>query len=270
MSIENISAAADYLKEHGANHIDVAVILGSGLGDFADELQNPSVIAYGEIPHFPNSTVQGHAGKIVCGTLGSKRILAMQGRFHYYEGHPMSDVVFPVRVMAKLGIRSLIVTNAAGGINENFHSGDLMLITDHINFMGTNPLIGANYNELGPRFPDMSAAYFDEGQEIARKSAADLHIPLQEGVYAAFTGPSYETPAEIRMARLWGADAVGMSTVPEVITANHAGMQVIGISCITNLAAGMQKTLNHEEVLAASEQAKNDFKALLTAIIWSF
>ncbi|WP_099206047.1 purine-nucleoside phosphorylase [Scatolibacter rhodanostii] len=264
---EKINLAADFLRQNGIGHVDTAVILGSGLGEFAESLQSPSIIPYQEIPGFPVSTVKGHAGRLVYGILNGKKVLAMQGRFHYYEGYPMNDVVFPIRVMAVLGIKQLLVTNAAGGVNESFSSAQLMLITDHINFMGTNPLIGQNLDTLGPRFPDMSHAYFKKGQELVKAAASDLHIPLQEGVYAAFTGPSYETPAEIRMARIWGADAVGMSTVPEVIVANQAGIAVIGISCITNMAAGLQKNLNHEEVVQASASVKDDFKALLSAVI---
>lgn len=266
MKSHALAETAAYLRQKNVVDVDTAVILGSGLGDFAEELAEPVILPYAEIPHFPVSTVAGHAGRLVCGKLGEKKILAMQGRFHFYEGYPMEEVVFPVRVMAMLGIRRLIVTNAAGGVNPDFHPGELMLITDHINFMGTNPLIGANDDQLGPRFPDMSHAYDEQGLALARRAAQQAGIPLREGVYAAFTGPSYETPAEIRMVRTWGADAVGMSTVPEVIAANHAGMRVTGLSCITNLAAGMQKSLNHEEVMATSARVKDDFKRLLTVL----
>lgn len=266
MKSHALTETAAYLRQKNVVDVDTAIILGSGLGDFAEELAEPVILPYAEIPHFPVSTVAGHAGRLVCGKLGEKKILAMQGRFHFYEGYPMEEVVFPVRVMAMLGIRRLIVTNAAGGVNPDFHPGELMLITDHINFMGTNPLIGANDDQLGPRFPDMSHAYDEQGLALARRAAQQAGIPLREGVYAAFTGPSYETPAEIRMVRTWGADAVGMSTVPEVIAANHAGMRVTGLSCITNLAAGMQKFLNHEEVMATSARVKDDFKRLLTVL----
>lgn len=266
MKSHALTETAAYLRQKNVVDVDTAVILGSGLGDFAEELAEPVILPYAEIPHFPVSTVAGHAGRLVCGKLDEKKILAMQGRFHFYEGYPMEEVVFPVRVMAMLGIRRLIVTNAAGGVNPDFHPGELMLITDHINFMGTNPLIGANDDQLGPRFPDMSHAYDEQGLALARRAAQQAGIPLREGVYAAFTGPSYETPAEIRMVRTWGADAVGMSTVPEVIAANHAGMRVTGLSCITNLAAGMQKSLNHEEVMATSARVKDDFKRLLTVL----
>lgn len=266
MKSHALTETAAYLRQKNVVDVDTAIILGSGLGDFAEELAEPVILPYAEIPHFPVSTVAGHAGRLVCGKLGEKKILAMQGRFHFYEGYPMEEVVFPVRVMAMLGIRRLIVTNAAGGVNPDFHPGELMLITDHINFMGTNPLIGANDDQLGPRFPDMSHAYDEQGLVLARRAAQQAGIPLREGVYAAFTGPSYETPAEIRMVRTWGADAVGMSTVPEVIAANHAGMRVTGLSCITNLAAGMQKSLNHEEVMATSARVKDDFKRLLTVL----
>ena len=243
------------------------MILGSGLGELAEEIENPVVIPYNEIPHFPVSTVVGHAGQLVYGKLSGKNVLAMQGRFHYYEGNPMDTVTYPVRVMAALGIHSVVVTNAAGGVNEGFQPGNLMLITDHINFMGTNPLIGPNDENMGPRFPDMSAAYTKEYQEKAREVANKLAIDLQEGVYIGFTGPTYETPAEIRMARTMGADAVGMSTVPEVIVASHSGLKVLGISCITNLAAGMQANLNHAEVVETTERVKEDFKKLIKEIL---
>jgi purine-nucleoside phosphorylase len=191
----------------------------------------------------------------------------MQGRFHFYEGYPMTSVTFPVRVFATLGVESVLVTNAAGGVNVEFTAGDLMLITDHLNFMGTNPLIGPNDEKIGPRFPDMSQAYDAEYMETTRKVATDLNIPLQEGVYMGLTGPTYETPAEIRMARTLGASAVGMSTVPEVIVARHSGMRVLGISCITNLAAGMQSSLNHEEVVETTERVKETFKMLVKEVL---
>lgn len=257
----------EYLKQHGIEQVDVAVILGSGLGDFADELENKIVIPYKDIPNFPESTVKGHAGQLVYGNLENKTVLALQGRFHYYEGYDLATVTYPVRVFIELGIKELIVTNAAGGVNETFTPGDLMIITDHINLAGNNPLIGHNVEEHGARFTDASNLYTNKNQDIVRKVAKDHDIQLKEGVYTWFTGPSYETPAEIRMVRLIGGDAVGMSTVPEVLVANHGGMNVTGISCITNYAAGMQAELNHEEVVEVSAQAKPKFKQLLRGII---
>ena len=260
---DKIQQTASYIQDKGVADVAFGLILGSGLGELAEEIENPVVIPYNEIPHFPVSTVVGHAGQLVYGSLAGKNVLAMQGRFHYYEGNTMETVTYPVRVMAALGIHSVVVTNAAGGVNEGFQPGNLMLITDHINFMGTNPLIGPNDENMGPRFPDMSAAYTKEYQEKARVVADKLSIDLQEGVYLGMTGPTYETPAEIRMARTIGADAVGMSTVPEVIVAAHSGMKVLGISCITNLAAGMQANLNHAEVVETTERVKEDFKKLI-------
>lgn len=267
MYIEKIEQAVKYIKEKAVENIDSAVILGSGLGDFAESIENKIILNYEDIPNFPVSTVEGHAGRLIYGQVNGKNVLAMQGRFHYYEGYAMNEVVFPIRVMALLGVKNLIVTNAAGGVNPKFKSGQLMLIKDHINFMGTNPLIGKNVDALGVRFPDMSTAYSKKGIELAKSIAKKLNIDLAEGVYAAFTGPSYETPAEIRMIHGWGADAVGMSTVPEVIIANHAKINVVGISCITNLAAGLQQSLNHEEVVKASAMVKESFKQLVAELI---
>ncbi|MGX7204812.1 purine-nucleoside phosphorylase [Enterococcus pingfangensis] len=260
---DKIQQTANYIQDKGVADVAFGLILGSGLGEIAEEIENPVVIPYNEIPHFPVSTVIGHAGQLVYGRLAGRNVLAMQGRFHYYEGNPMKTVTYPVRVMAALGIHSIVVTNAAGGVNENFQPGNLMLITDHINFMGTNPLIGPNDEKMGPRFPDMSTAYTKDYQEKARAVADKLAIDLQEGVYLGMSGPTYETPAEIKMARIIGADAVGMSTVPEVIVAAHSGMKVLGISCITNLAAGMQANLNHTEVVETTERVKEDFKKLI-------
>lgn len=260
---EKLTETADFIKSKGVGQIDFGMILGSGLGELADEISDKIVIPYEEIPHFLSSTVVGHAGQLVYGTLSGKTVLAMQGRFHYYEGHSMQTVTFPVRVMKALGADSLVVTNAAGGVNTSFSAGDLMLITDQINFTGDNPLMGLNEDDLGPRFPDMSHAYDAEYGEVAKRVAADLKITLQKGVYMGFSGPTYETPAEIRMSRLMGADAVGMSTVPEVIVANHMSMRVLGITCVTNLAAGMQSSLNHEEVVETTERVKSEFKELV-------
>ena len=259
--------ATTYIEEQGVKNVDVGLILGSGLGELADEIEDPIVIPYEDIPSFPVSTVAGHAGQLVYGSLGAKRVLALQGRFHYYEGYEMNEVTFPVRVMSMLGTESLIVTNAAGGVNQNFTPGDLMLITDHINSFGTNPLIGPNDEQYGPRFPDLTHAYDLEYQELVKEVASDLDLSLQEGTYYGMTGPTYETPAEIRMIQIVGGDAVGMSTVPEVIVARHAGMRVIGISCISNLAAGMGEELNHEDVIAITTKIRSSFKQLIVNIL---
>ncbi|MFS7403647.1 purine-nucleoside phosphorylase [Carnobacterium maltaromaticum] len=266
---EKIKQAASFIREKGVGEIEIGLILGSGLGELGDEVENAIQIPYETIPNFPTSTVEGHAGQLVYGTLGGKKVLAMQGRFHYYEGYSLEMVTFPVRVMKTLGIHSVIVTNAAGGLNLNFTPGELMLITDQINFTGVNPLIGPNDNEMGVRFTDMSQAYDKEYQEIVRNVAKEMNLDLKEGVYMGFTGPTYETPAEIKMARVIGADAVGMSTVPEVIVARHSGLRVIGVSCITNLAAGMQASLNHAEVVETTERVKESFKTLVKNILAS-
>lgn len=263
----HLNETTEFLKEKGVQQVDFGLILGSGLGELADEITDAIAIPFSEIPRFSVSTVVGHAGQLVYGTLSGKKVLAMQGRFHYYEGHSMQTVTYPVRVMAALGIHSMIVTNAAGGVNETYTTGNLMLINDHINFTGDNPLIGENDEEIGPRFPDMSHAYTQEYREVAKKVAAEQNIDLKEGVYMGFSGPTYETPAEIRMSRTMGADAVGMSTVSEVIVAVHSDMKVLGISCITNLAAGMQSSLNHAEVVETTERVKGQFKELVKATL---
>ncbi|MGM0122921.1 purine nucleoside phosphorylase I, inosine and guanosine-specific [Enterococcus sp. AZ194] len=260
---EKLQETTQFLKEKGIGDVEFGLILGSGLGELADEIEEAVAIAYEEIPNFPVSTVTGHAGKLVYGTLSGRKVLALQGRFHYYEGYAMTTVTYPVRVMAALSAHSVVVTNACGGVNETFKPGDLMLITDHINFMGTNPLIGANEEDLGPRFPDMSQAYTGDYRKKVAEVAQTRGIDLKEGVYMGFSGPTYETPAEIHMARILGADAVGMSTVPEVIVAVHNGLKVLGISCITNLAAGMQANLNHTEVVETTERVKAEFKELI-------
>ncbi len=249
--------------------IDTAVILGSGLGALADLIEDKITLNYADIPHFPISTVKGHGGRLILGTLDKKGIMAMQGRFHYYEGYHMREVTFPIRVMSGLKIKNLIVTNAAGGINRNFKVGDLMIITDHLNFFGTNPLIGPNIEEWGQRFPDMSEAYSKNMIELCDKTARDEKIRVVHGVYAGFTGPSYETPAEIRFLKTIGADAVGMSTVPEVITARHAGIKnILGISCITNVTNGETKIeATHEEVVDAAASASEKFIRLVRRTI---
>ncbi|WP_301358511.1 purine-nucleoside phosphorylase [Enterococcus spodopteracolus] len=260
---EMLQETTAFIKSKGVGTIDFGMILGSGLGELAEEIEEAIVIPYDKIPFFPTSTVVGHAGQLVYGTLSGKKVLAMQGRFHFYEGHSIQTVTYPVRVMAALGAHSVVVTNACGGVNESFAPGDLMLITDHINFTGQNPLIGPNDEEMGPRFPDMSEAYTKAYREMAKAAATSLDVELKEGVYMGYSGPTYETPAEIRMSRVMGADAVGMSTVPEVIVAAHSGLKVLGISCITNLAAGMQANLNHEEVVETTERVKQTFKSLI-------
>lgn len=244
---------------------EVAIVLGSGLGDYAESIRVESELPYSEIEGFPVSTVPGHAGKFIFGYLEDIPVVCMKGRVHYYEGYPISDVVLPVRLMKLMGAKILFLTNAAGGVNTSFHAGELMLIKDQISVFAPNPLIGENIEELGVRFPDMSHVYDEELQQAIRRAAKDNGIFLQEGVYTQLTGPSFESPAEIRMLRTLGCDAVGMSTVVEAIAANHMGMKICGISCICNLAAGMTaKPLNHEEVQEAADKAAPNFKKLVT------
>jgi purine-nucleoside phosphorylase len=250
---------------------DVGVILGSGLGALAGEVKTLASVPYAAIPGFARSSVEGHAGRLVLGTLDKARVVMMQGRFHFYEGYDLPHVTFPVRVMRALGARTLVVTNAAGALNPDFKAGDLMLITDHINLLGwggQNPLIGPNDDALGPRFPAMNPTYDPQLQEIARKAASDCNISLRQGVYIVVAGPNYETAAELRLLRQWGADAVGMSTVPEVLVARHGGMKVVGISAITNMAlADTNEPVNHEEVLAVAEQVRPRFTRLMKALL---
>ncbi|WP_223702477.1 purine-nucleoside phosphorylase [Sutcliffiella deserti] len=268
MKIEALKQAADYISSKINQQPKIGLILGSGLGVLAEEIQNPVTIPYGEIPGFPVSTVEGHAGQLVIGELEGKDVVAMQGRFHFYEGYSMEKVTFPVRVMKYLGVEKLIVTNAAGGVNESFEAGDLMIINDHINNMGTNPLIGPNDSDMGARFPDMSQAYCKELRKLAKNTAENLGLKVQEGVYVGNTGPSYETPAEVRMLRTLGGDAVGMSTVPEVIIAQHSGMKVLGISCISNMAAGiLDQPLTHDEVMETTEMVKANFLQFVKTIV---
>jgi len=247
---------------------DTAVVLGSGLGALTELLEDSFSIPFADIPHFPQTTVQGHKSTLYAGYLNKQPLFILGGRLHYYEGCSLSQVVFPIRLLAGLGVKKLILTNAAGGVNTAFTAGSLMLIRDHINFMGANPLIGPNTDEWGPRFPDMSHAYHEGLAKTALLAAKKLDITLHEGVYVAFSGPSFETPAEIRLARLMGADAVGMSTVPEVIAARHLGLSVLAISCISNAAAGiLNAELNHLEVLEAGKHASAQFCSLLEAIL---
>jgi len=246
----------------------VAVVLGSGLGAFADELKDAVVIHYADIPHFPHSTAIGHAGRLVIGTLGGLTVAAMQGRVHQYEGYSAREAAFPVRVLARLGVKSLVLTNAAGGINPAYGQGALVMLSDHINLQGSNPLLGPNDERFGTRFPGMSHAYSTRYRELAQRAARELGIDLKQGVYAALSGPSYETPAEIRYLRTIGADLVGMSTVPEVIVARHMALEVLAISCVTNMAAGLSSgEINHQEVLETGERVRGTFLALLTAVL---
>lgn len=257
----------DYLVSKGIVDPEIGLILGSGLGDLADDIEDAIRIPYEEIPNFPVSTVKGHAGQLVYGTLSGRKVIALQGRFHYYEGYDLQTVTYPVRIFKELGVSKLVVTNAAGGVNTSFVPGDLMIITDQINLTGENPLIGENIEGHGPRFVDMTETYSKRGQNLLLEIAKDSQLHLQQGVYAWFTGPTYETPAEIRFARTIGADAVGMSTVPEAIIAKHCGMEVFGISCITNLAAGMQASLNHDEVVDVTTVVKPQFKKLIKELV---
>lgn len=266
--LQEIKQSAEFMKEKVKNLPEIGLILGSGLGVLADEIENPVKIPYEDIPNFPVSTVEGHAGQLVFGTLKGANVAAMQGRFHFYEGYDMKKVTFPVRVLKEMGVKTIIVTNAAGGVNESFQPGDLMIISDHINNMGTSPLIGPNDSDLGVRFPDMSQAYSRDLRTLAKNAASELGIKVQEGVYVGNTGPAYETPAEVRLARVLGGDAVGMSTVPEVIVANHAGMNVLGISCISNMAAGiLDQPLSHDEVMETTEMVKTNFLNLVKKIV---
>ncbi len=257
VTLNEIDQAADYIRAHTQRQPKIGLILGSGLGELVEAVESADVIPFVDVPHFPISTVLGHSGRLVSGLLEGQPVLVMQGRAHYYEGYSMSRVTMPIRVMQRLGIDILIVTNAAGGLNPNFAAGDLMLIVDHINLIGMaglNPLRGPNLEEFGPRFPDMSVAYDLELRQLARQAAADADVGLQQGVYICLAGPSFETPADVKFLRLIGADAVGMSTVPEVTTARHGGIRVLGISGISNLALfdpSQSQEASHEEVLDA-------------------
>lgn len=267
--MRNILAARDYIQTMSSIAPEIAIVLGSGLGALADEVQADAIVPFSDIPGFAQSTVSGHAGKLIIGTLAGKKVVIMQGRLHYYEGYPMPAIIFPIRVMHALGARTFIVTNAAGGLNPDYTPGDIMLITDHINVQGNNALIGANLDEFGPRFPDMTHTYTPSLQELALTTAAQESIALQQGVYAAWSGPTFETPAERRYLRIIGGDAVGMSTVPEVTAANHAGMQILGFSVITNVATGGpdQPTDDHLEVLAMANAAGEKLVRLVRRIL---
>lgn len=265
---EKISSAAEYVRSKISLQPKIALVLGSGLGDFADTLESAVKIPYSEIPAFPVPTVSGHSGALVFGKKCGQDVVVLQGRIHYYEGLPQSEITLPIRVLAALGIKKLVLTNACGGVNVNFKPGDLMLISDHINFSGSNPLIGPNLETFGPRFPDMSDLYTASLRDAVKEKAAVAGIALQEGVYAMYSGPNYETPAEIRMFRTLGADAVGMSTVPEALVAGHCGMQVLGISCITNMAAGILPVkLNHQEVVETADRVHGVFQKLIDLVL---
>jgi purine-nucleoside phosphorylase len=260
--------AAEFIESRITLRPRIAVVLGSGLGDFADKLDNPSVVPYSDIPGWPRSTAVGHAGKLVVGAIDGFPVAALAGRVHLYEGYTAQQVVFGIRALSGIGVDSLVLTNAAGGINPGYKPGQLVLISDHINLLGQNPLTGPNDESLGPRFLDMTEAYSKEYREIARAAGKEIGLDLTEGVYAAVPGPNYETPAEIRYLRTIGADLVGMSTVPETIAANHMGMKVLGISCVTNLAAGVTgEKLDHEEVLKVGREIAGTMADLLRRVL---
>jgi len=265
---ERASEAAAFIESKTQHRPVVAVVLGSGLGGFASHFQNPDVIPFSEIPHFPRSTVPGHSGRMVLGTLGGASVAVMQGRVHAYEGYSSAEVTFPIRVLGRFGVRAIVLTNAAGGIRTGFTQGDLVLISDHINFTGSNPVAGPNDERLGPRFFDMTEAYSRRLRKLAHAAANEDGQTLQEGVYLSLLGPSFETPAEIRAFRTWGADLVGMSTAQETIAARHMGLEVLGISCVTNMAAGIQgEPLSHEEVIETGKQVEARLAGLLARLL---
>ena len=268
MDMDKLRESADSIRKAYPHDLDIGIVLGSGLGEMAEAIEDAVIIDYHDIPHFPVSTVPGHKGRLVIGHLEGRTVLCMQGRFHYYEGWSMEEVVYPIRVMRMLGIGTLILTNAAGCVNEAWKPGDLMVITDHIKLIADNPLRGANPDALGPRFFDMTRAYDRDLAALAESAAVSLGITVRKGVYMFFAGPSFETPAEIRFARIAGADAVGMSTVPEAIAASHMGMRTLGISCLTNMAAGiLGQPLSHAEVLETGERVKASFMALVRSVL---
>jgi len=266
--LSKIEESLLYIRNLTRLEPQLGVILGSGLGDFVKEISIEAEIPYGDLPHFPVSTVSGHEGKLIFGHISGKAVVAMQGRFHYYEGYPISQVIYPIRVLKALGVETLFLSNASGGVNPSFEVGDLMIITDHINLMGTNPLIGPNDENLGPRFPDMSNAYDPGLVRMAAEEAEKQELKIHRGVYAAVTGPVYETPAEYRMIRILGADAVGMSTVPENIAARHLGMRVFALSVITDLGVeGRIREISHEEVVRAARAAEPRLASLVLGLI---
>jgi purine-nucleoside phosphorylase len=266
--IERINKAADFIKSKIDCTPEIGIILGTGLGSLADYIENPTIIDYKDIPEFPVSTVVGHAGRLLIGNLAGKKVIAMQGRFHYYEGYSMQDITLPVRVMKVLGAKLLIASNACGGLNPDFSAGDIMAITDHINMMGSNPLIGANLEKFGPRFPDMSEVYSKEYIAQLQAIATKQNIKLQQGVYCAVSGPNYASKAELKMLIIIGADTIGMSTIPECMVARHSGMTVLGVSCVTDMAIpDMMTSPSHEEILKVAEGVKPKFVSLLSQFI---
>ncbi len=269
MNLEaTISQAAQYILQRVSHRPAIGMVLGSGLGDFADTLEDIQRLAFSEIPGFPMPTVPGHAGALVFGKKQGKTVVVLQGRIHYYEGLPMQQITVPIRVLAAIGVKSIVLTNACGGVNLSYKPGDLMLLADHINFSGANPLIGPNLDSFGPRFPDMSDLYCKALRQAIRQKAAAAGIDTQEGVYAMYSGPNYETPAEIRMFRILGADVVGMSTVPEALVAGQCGMAVVGISCVTNMAAGVLPVkLSHAEVMETAALVHDKFQNLLNIVL---
>ena len=263
-----IFSAAEYIRSRVSVRPAIGLVLGSGLGDFADTLENAIRIPYADIPNFPVPSIPGHSGALVFGRKCGREVVVMQGRIHYYEGLSQQEITLPIRVLAALGVKTLVLTNACGGVNLSFTPGDLMLISDHINYSGANPLIGPNFDAFGPRFPDMSDLYTASLRAAIKEKAAEAGIPLQEGVYAMYSGPNYETPAEIRMFRILGADTVGMSTVPEALVAGHCGMQVVGVSCVTNMAAGVLPVkLSHAEVTETANRVSVKFRKLIDLIL---
>lgn len=268
MALSKILDASTYLSSKITAKPKIGIVLGSGLGIYIDQIQNKTVIPYEDIPHFKRTSVEGHSGALIFGEVQGVNVVALQGRLHPYEGYAMEEIVLPVRVLAALGIEILFLTNASGGINTSFHPGDLVIINDHINLSGRNPLVGPNIAELGPRFPDMGNAYDKELREVLFTVAKNHHVDLKTGVYCSVLGPTYETPAEIRMLRILGADLVGMSTVPEVIAANHLGLKVAGVACVTNYAAGIkEEKLSHADVKKVAEKAMVGFATVLTETI---
>ena len=265
---EKLGTATQYIHSIKKIMPKVGIVLGSGLGIFVKSITDATIIPYGDIPYFKNTSVEGHEGRLILGKVNGVDVAVLQGRLHAYEGHSMEDIVFPVRVLATLGVEAIILTNAAGGINFKFSTGDLILIEDHINLMNSNPLVGPNIADLGPRFPDMTMAYNENLKQCFLEAAQEINYPLKKGIYCSLLGPTYETPAEVRMLRILGADMVGMSTVPESIAANHLGIKVAGLSCITNMAAGINhKKLKHEDIKDEAQRVVETFSNLLTLAI---
>lgn len=268
MSMTKILEASQYIQSKISKKPKIGIVLGSGLGIYIDQIQNKTIIPYEDIPHFKRTSVEGHSGALIIGEVNGVTVAALQGRLHAYEGYAGEEIVLPVRTLAALGVEMVFLTNASGGINPDFHPGDLVAITDHINLSGRNPLVGPNMAELGPRFPDMGNAYDKELRDVLHAVAKTHHVEIKDGVYCSVLGPTYETPAEIRMMRIIGADLVGMSTVPEVIAANHLGIKVVGVACITNYAAGIkQEKLSHADVKKVAEKAMVGFATILTETI---